>query len=65
MPSAPKISEQNTANLYGLVNVEASEEQAIAGGTGWLHWAADPWSFYWTQKSHLLVFVAAAIVVEK
>ena len=65
MPSAAKISEQHTDNLYGLVNMEASEEQAITGGTGGSHWAADPWSFHWTQTCHLLVFVAAAIFVEK
>ena len=45
MPSAPEISEQYMANLYGLVNVEASEEQAITGGTGVSHSAEDSWSF--------------------
>ena len=63
MPSAPEISKQHTANLYKLVNVETSEEQAITGDTGGPHTAADPWSFHWWHWSNLLVFFAATVVI--
>ena len=37
MLAAPEISEQHTSNLYGLLNIEASEEAAISGGSGGAH----------------------------
>ena len=63
MPSAPEISETHMANLYRLVNMEASEEQAITGGTVGSHTAAYPWSFHWSHWSNLLVFFAATVVI--
>ena len=57
MAVAWEISEQQTSNLYGLLNVEASEEQDITGGSGESH-NADPWSFHWSHYSNLLVFLA-------
>ena len=62
MAAAPEISEQHTSNLYRLLNVEASEEAAITGGSeGAPNY--NPLSFHWSHYTNLLVVLAPIFLV--